>query len=69
MEMRGRAEEAFLAHLAFERALRQIRMRLPAVRAVGAREADVVLHWRPPGGTTSSRAAAIAAASTSASPM
>src|SRR5204862_3509247 len=69
VEMRGRSEEAFLPHFAFERPLRQIGVRLPAMRAVGAGESDVVLHARSPDATTSSRAAAIAVASTSASPI
>ena len=47
MEVRRRAEEAVLAHLALERARRQVRVRLPAVRAVGARKTDVVLHAAP----------------------
>ncbi len=50
MEMRGRAEEPLLAHLAFERPRRQVGVRLPAVRAVRTRKTDVVLHGAPRGG-------------------
>ena len=69
MEMRGRTEKTLLAHFALERALRQVSVRLTTVRAVGAGEADVVLHGRTPGAPSSSRAAAIAAATTCGSPM
>jgi hypothetical protein len=47
MEMRGGAEEALLAHLALESARRKVGVRLTAVRAVGPRKSDVVLHATP----------------------